>query len=343
MKGEAASTEESWREAPDLQHESGSAAAPLVLYLGMLLAVLCGVSLLVGPTGIGLPAAAARMILVELRLPRTLVAVLVGGALGLTGAVLQGYLRNPLAEPGVIGISGGASLGAVLAIHTGLAAAAPLALPLGGLIGAALATLAVLLVAGERSSALTLILAGVAVASLATALVSGVLAVSRNPFAAVEIVYWLLGSVADRSLVHVLLAAPFIVVGAFIMLSQGAALDALSLGEDVAANLGVRHDRLRLWVVAGAALAVGAATSVAGTIGFVGLVVPHLLRPLAGHAPSRLLLPSFLGGAALVLAADIGLRLLSPAGELRLGVVTALLGAPFFLLLVARARRELLP
>ncbi len=329
------------RLAPPLGEDAKGPSTRLSLQLGGLLTVLCLLSLLVGPTGIGLPPSAAWLILVELRLPRTLVAVLVGGALGLAGAVLQGYLRNPLAEPGVIGISGGASLGAVLAIHTGLAAVAPLALPLGGLAGAALATVAVLLVAGERSSALTLILAGVAVASLTTALVSGVLAVSRNPFAAVEIVYWLLGSVADRSLVHVALAGPFILAGVVLMLRQGRALDALTLGEDVAANLGVRHDQLRLGVVAGAALAVGAATSVAGTIGFVGLVVPHLLRPLAGSVPSRLLLPSLLGGAALVLAADLGLRLLSPAGELRLGVVTALLGAPFFLALVARSRREL--
>jgi iron complex transport system permease protein len=257
--------------------------------------------------------------------------------------VLQGYLRNPLAEPGVLGISGGAGLGAVLAIHTGAAAAFALALPLGGLAGALVAMVVVLMLAGERGGALTLILSGVAVASLTAALISGVLAVSRNPFAAVEIVYWLLGSLADRSLAHVWLAGPFIATGCALMLAQGPSLDALTLGEDVAQNLGVETRRLRLAVVAGSTLAVGAATSIAGAIGFVGLVVPHLLRPLVGHQPSRLLAPSLLGGAALVLAADIGLRLVTPAGELRLGVVTALLGTPFFLWLVIRTRRELAP
>lgn len=318
-------------------------AMRLVALLGAAVALLFVLSLFVGPGTLGLPAHGASLILTEIRLPRTLLAILVGGSLGLSGAVLQGYARNPLAEPGLIGISGGAGLGAVLAIHTGAAAAFGLALPLGGLAGAFAATLAVMALAGERGGALTLILAGVAVSSLTAALISGLLAVSRNPFAAVEIVYWLLGSLADRSLAHVWLAGPFIAVGTWLMLRQGTALDALSLGEDVAANLGTDAGRLRLAVVAGSALAVGAATSIAGTIGFVGLVVPHLLRPLVGFQPSRLLMPSFLGGALLVLAADVGLRLITPAGELRLGVVTALLGTPFFLWLVVRTRRELTP
>ncbi len=325
-------------DAPDRPRSVGILGA-----LVSLVAVLALISMLVGAAGIGFPRRAAELILVEIRLPRTILALLVGGALGLTGAVLQGYLRNPLAEPGLIGISGGAGLGAVLAIHTGAAAALPLALPLGGLLGALAATLAVLLLAGERGGALTLILAGVAISSLAAALISGVLSASRNPFAAVEIVYWLLGSLADRSLTHVWLAGPFIAAGSALLLRQAIALDALSLGEDVATNLGIDARRLRLAIVVGAALAVGAATAVAGSIGFVGLVVPHLLRPLTGHQPSRLLLPSFLGGAALVLAADIGLRFLTPAGELRLGVVTALVGTPFFLWLVLRTRKELAP
>jgi iron complex transport system permease protein len=201
----------------------------------------------------------------------------------------------------------------------------------------------VLLLAGPRSGGLSLILAGVAISSLASALISGVLALSRNPFAAVEIVFWLLGSLADRSLAHVWLAAPFIVAGSALLLTSGAALDALTLGSDVAANLGFDPARLRLKVVAGATLVVGAATAVAGIIGFVGLVVPHLLRPLVGHVPSRLLPASLLGGAALLLAADLALRVLTPAGELRLGVVTALIGTPFFLWLVVRSRRELAP
>lgn len=316
---------------------------PILTGLGFLVIVLAVLSLLVGPAGIGLPAHAAWLILFEIRLPRTLLALLVGGGLGLAGAVLQGYLRNALAEPGVIGISGGAGLGAVLAIHTGASAAVVLALPLGGLAGAAVAMIAVLLMAGPKGGGLSLILAGVAVSSLASALISGVLALSRNPFASVEIVFWLLGSLADRSLVHVWLAAPFIIVGCGLMLLQGRRLDALSLGEDVASNLGVDAGRLRIAVVVGATLVVGAATAVAGIIGFVGLVVPHLLRPLVAHEPSRLLPASLLGGAALLIAADLALRLIAPAGDLRLGVVTALLGTPFFLWLVVRTRRELGP
>lgn len=325
--------------------ESSTTARPahLLMILAGTLAFLALLSLLVGPSGIGLPKRAASLIVFEIRLPRTLLAILVGGTLGLSGAVLQGYLRNPLAEPGIIGIAGGAGLGAVLAIHTGAAASFALALPLSGLLGAAIAMLAVLLLAGRENGALSLILAGVAIASLSAALISGVLALSRNPFAAVEIVFWLLGSLADRSLTHVWLAGPFMIAGMALLLAQGKALDALALGEEVGRNLGVDTQRLRLVIVAGAALSIGAATAVSGSIGFVGLVVPHMLRPFVDHVPSRLLPASLMGGAILLLAADIALRLVSPAGELRLGVVTALLGTPFFLWLVVRTRRELQP
>jgi iron complex transport system permease protein len=322
--------------------EAPHAAATLVV-LSLAVAALAIASMLVGPAGLGLPQRAPALILTEIRLPRTLLAALVGAGLGLTGAVLQGYLRNPLAEPGLIGTSAGAGLGAVLAIHTGASAAFALALPLGGLLGAGIAMVAVLLLAGPRSGGLSLILAGVAISSLASALISGVLAMSRNPFASVEIVAWLLGSLADRSLLHVWLTAPFIAVGSALLLTTGRALDALTLGTDVAANLGIDSARLRLTVVAGTTLVAGAATAVAGMIGFVGLVVPHLLRPLVGHVPSRLLPASLLGGAALLLAADLALRIITPAGELRLGVVTALMGTPFFLWLVVRSRRELAP
>jgi iron complex transport system permease protein len=302
-------------------------------------------SILVGPSGIGLPygTEAARMILVEIRLPRAILGALIGGALGLSGAVLQGYLRNPLAEPGLLGISGGASLGAVIAIHSGAAAAFSIALPAGGLIGAGVAAITVMLLAGERSGPLTLILAGVAISSLAGALTTLALNLSPNPFASVEMLFWLLGSLTDRSLLHVWLAAPLIILGAGLLLTTGRALDALTLGEEAAQNLGVDLKGLRARIVAGTALAVGAATAVAGTIGFVGLVVPHLLRPLVGHEPRRLLPASAFGGAALVLAADMTLRLFAPLSEVRLGVVTALIGAPFFLWLVIKTRRELGP
>jgi iron complex transport system permease protein len=313
------------------------------------LAVLAGAaflaSLLVGPSGLGLPigSEAARVIFVEIRLPRAILGALIGGALGLSGAVLQGYLRNPLAEPGLLGISGGASLGAVIAIHSGAAGAFALALPAGGLAGAALAATAVMMLAGERSGPLTLILAGVAISSVAGALTTLALNLSPNPFASVEMLFWLLGSLTDRSLTHVWLAAPLIIAGGGLLFTTGHSLDALTLGEEAAQNLGVDLNALRARIVAGTALAVGAATAVAGTIGFVGLVVPHLLRPLVGHEPRRLLPASLFGGAALVLVADVALRLFAPLSEVRLGVVTALIGAPFFLWLVVKTRRELGP
>ncbi len=313
--------------------------------LAAITALLAIASLVVGPTGIGFGGSAdARwLILSEIRLPRTLLGLLIGAALGLSGAALQGYLRNPLAEPGVIGISGGAGLGAVLAIHTGFAGAFAIGLPLGGLAGAAIALAVVLWLAGERGGPITLILSGVAVASLTTALIALVLTLSQNPFAAVEIVYWLMGSLTDRSMTHVWLAAPPILIGLAVLLRLGRDLDALTLGEEVAANLGTSLAGLRLKMLTGTALAVGAATAVAGTIGFVGLVVPHILRPLVGHSPSRLLPASALGGAALVLAADLALRVLSPGGGIRLGVLTALIGTPFFVWLVVATRRELAP
>lgn len=302
-------------------------------------------SLAIGPDGVGLPASGevARLVLLEIRLPRAVLGLLVGAALGLSGAVLQGYLRNPLAEPGLLGISGGAAFGAVAAIHSGVAQRFALALPLGGLLGAAAAAIAIVTLSGMSGSTTTLILAGVAVSAIAAALTTLALNLSANPFASVEIMVWLMGSLTDRSLLHVWLAAPLILVGIAMMLTTGRDLEALSLGEEAAENLGVDPVGLRFKVIAGAALAVGAATAVAGSIGFVGLVVPHLLRPFAGESPSRLLLPSLFAGAALVLFADVALRLVSPYGDLRLGVLTALIGAPFFLWLVIAKRREMQP
>jgi len=330
---------------PATLREAVAARVPVLAVLAGVTALAFVASVLVGPAGFGLPQGsdAASMILWEIRLPRAILGALIGGALGLSGAVLQGYLRNPLAEPGLLGISGGAALGAVIAIHTGAAGAFALALPVGGLLGASIAALTVMLLAGERSGPLTLILAGVAISSLAGALTTLALNLSRNPFASIEMLFWLLGSLTDRSLVHVWLAAPLILAGAALLLTTGRALDALTLGEEAAQNLGVNLVSLRNRIVAGAALSVGAATAVAGTIGFVGLVVPHLLRPLVGHEPRRLLPASALGGAALILAADVSLRLFAPLSEVRLGVVTALIGAPFFLWLIIKTRRELGP
>jgi iron complex transport system permease protein len=313
--------------------------------LALSVAIAFALPLFIGPDGIGLPGSAEvrNVILFEIRLPRAVLGALVGGALGLSGAVLQGYLRNPLAEPGIMGISGGAALGAVTAIHSGLAGAVALALPLAGLAGGFAATLILLALAGSRTGPVTLILAGVAVSSLAVALTSLALNLAPNPFAASEMLYWMMGSLTDRSLLHVWLAAPLIIAGCGLLLSTGPSLDALSLGDEAARNLGVNLDTLKYRIVAGVALAIGAATSVCGSISFVGLIVPHLLRPIVGGEPGRLLLPSLLGGAALVLLADFLLRLISPLSDLRLGVVTALIGAPFFLWLVLKTRTELSP
>ncbi len=322
----------------------------LLAGLGAVVALLFLVSLTIGPAGIGIGESlgallgggneAAVIVMQEIRLPRALLGAMIGATLGMAGAVLQGYLRNPLAEPGLIGVSGGASLGAVLAIYTGLSQLVPLALPMLALIGAAVAVAVVQALAGLRGT-LTLILAGIAVTSFTGALTSLVLNLTPNPFAALEIVFWMLGSLADRSMLHVQLAAPFMLAGWVLMAGLGRGLDALTLGEEAAASMGVRLGRLRAMAMLGVAASVGAATAVAGTIGFVGLVVPHVLRPLVGAQPSRLIAASGLGGAAMVLAADIAVRLIAPERDLKLGVLTALVGAPFFLWLVLHARRRL--
>lgn len=279
------------------------------------------------------------IIMQEIRLPRAILGLLVGAVFGLSGAALQGYLRNPLAEPGLIGVSGTAALAAVVALQTGMAAAFPLALPLAALSGAALSVLFIFMLAGARGGALALILAGVAISALAGALTALVLNLSPNPYAATEIVYWLMGSLADRSFSHVWLAAPFMILGMAALLLLGRGLDALTLGEDAAATLGVGLARLRLVLILGTAASVGAAVAVAGAIGFVGLVVPHILRRATGHRPSRLLPASMLGGAAMVLAADIASRIIAPERDLKLGVLTAIVGAPFFLHLVWQVQR----
>ncbi|MDM8167039.1 iron ABC transporter permease [Roseovarius sp.] len=321
-----------------------------MLPLGLLVAALMLASLLIGPAGLGVGESLSALvagdggpmtlIMREIRLPRMILAVMIGGSLGLAGAALQGYLRNPLAEPGLIGVSGSAALGAVLALQTGLAGVFALGLPLMALAGALGGVTLVMLLAGPRGGSLTLILAGIAVSALAGALTSLVLNLSPNPFAANEIVIWMMGSLADRSMTHVWLALPFMAVGVAILASLGRGLDALTLGEDAAEAMGVRLKRLRLQLVLGTACVVGAGTAVAGAIGFVGLVVPHILRPLVGARPSRLLWASAMGGAAMMLAADIAVRVVLPERDLKLGVLTALVGAPLFLHLILKLRRE---
>ncbi|MGB1340174.1 MAG: FecCD family ABC transporter permease [Cycloclasticus pugetii] len=276
----------------------------------------------------------------EIRLPRTLLAVLIGASLGLSGAALQGMVRNPLAEPGVIGVSSSAALGAVIVFYFGLSAVFPMALPLGGIAGALLAVVFLYLLTGKNSSMLTLILAGVAVSSLAAALTALALNLSPNPYASLEIFFWLMGSLAERSFTHVWLILLPTLLGWWLMLKGRRDLDVLSLGEDTAQSLGVNLAKLNRRIILGVALAVGSAVSVSGGIGFVGLVVPHLLRPYVGYQPGRLLICSALGGAILLLAADMLVRLIPTQQELKIGVLTALLGAPFFLHLILKSRRE---
>ncbi len=326
-----------------------SSFALLIGALALLVAALFVASLLVGPSEIGAARGitalfggdgAATLVMREIRLPRAILAVAIGASLGLSGAVLQGWLRNPLADAGVLGIGSSAALGAVIAIISGLATVFPPALPIGALLGAALAVVLVQALAGRGRGGDTLILAGVAVSSLTAAATALVLNLSNNPFATLEVVFWMLGSLADRSMVHVGLALPFMAVGWLAIAGTGRALDALTLGPETAASLGVRLDLVRAAILFGTAASIGASTAVAGGIGFVGLVVPHLLRPLVGARPSRLLLASALGGAALLTASDLAVRLILPTRDLKLGVVTALIGAPFFFRLIFHERRR---
>ncbi len=280
-----------------------------------------------------------RAILFELRLPRAILGLAVGAMLGLSGAALQGFLRNPLAEPSVLGASNGASLGAVIALYFGLAELHPAMLPIVAIAGAFAALGLLFVLAAGSQSALSLILAGIAVGTLAVAGVSLALNLSPNPFAAMEIMTWLLGSLEDRSFSHVTLALPCIAIGTVLVAWDGHALDALTLGEDGARALGVDLGRTRMRMLVGVAIGVGGAVAVSGAIGFIGLIVPHLVRPMTDRSPSAILLPSALGGAALLTFADVLVRVIPTSNELKLGVVTAFLGVPVFLVHLMRERR----
>jgi iron complex transport system permease protein len=314
----------------------------------LLLALMFTVSLLAGRVWLPLgevwhglmspDANLAATIITQLRLPRAVLALEVGAALGLAGAVLQGVTRNPLAEPGLLGVSAGAALGAVIAVYFGLARHFAAAAPLLGLTGALLASL-VTFALGRGGGTITLVLAGAAVSALAAAGISLALNFAPNPYAAFEIMTWLMGSLADRSWAQVLLVTPFILLGCIMLLFNARGIDALALGEAQAQSLGIDLRRLYLLAVFGTALAVGASTAVTGVVGFIGLVAPHLVRPLMGHQPSRILLPAALSGAMLLLFADVATRLIHIGTDLKLGVLTSLIGTPFFFWLVVRLRK----
>lgn len=278
------------------------------------------------------------IILLELRLPRALLAALVGAALGIAGAALQGLLRNPLASPDILGVSQLAVLSAVLVLYSGAAAAAWFVLPLAAITGAALAVLLMLGLTLRLRAVHTLILAGIAVSALASSLTALALNLAPNPYALQEIYYWMLGSVANRSLPDLGLALPFVLLGMLLLWYGRHFLDALSLGEAGAQSLGFDLRR-QLWLlIPGVACCIGAAVAVSGNIAFVGLMVPHLLRPLVQAQPSRLLWLSLPGGAAAVLLADLLVQRLPGQQELQLGVVTAALGGPFFLWLLLKRK-----
>jgi iron complex transport system permease protein len=322
----------------------------LVPCLCGLIVTLCVASLAIGPAPISASTAmralvvdlgSASVVVRDIRLPRTVLAVLIGWIFGLSGGALQGLLRNPLADTAVFGAPQAAAFGAVLVLYFGVAGALSFALPAAAIAGALISISIVVLVAGKRATIVILVLAGLAVGSLAGAATSLAISLSPNPFAVTEIVFWLLGSLEDRSSVHVLLAMPFIAVASVLVLAAAPGLRALALGEDTAMSLGVDVARLRLMVVIAAAIGTGASVAVAGSIGFVGLVAPHLVRPFVAYDPARTLVPAGLAGSALLLASDCAVRLIPSHTEIKIGVLTAVLGVPFFLWVIARRRAEL--
>jgi iron complex transport system permease protein len=318
--------------------------------LVLLVLALMVVSIMVGPAGLPVRAALeamfvgegpAAIIVREIRLPRTMLAVLIGATLGLSGAALQGLFRNPLAEPALFGAPQAAAATSSFAIAFGFFSATSMMIPVFGILGALASVGALVLIAGKRTSLTVILLAGLALASFAGAMTALILNLAPNPFIALEVAFWLLGSLEDRSRDHLLIAAPFMFAGWVILLSNARAFRALTLGEDAAISLGVDLQRTRLAVVIGTAFGVGASVAVAGSIGFVGLVAPHLVRRYVQSDPTRVMLPSALAGAALLLAADIAVRLVPSAIELKVGVVTALIGVPFFLAMIFGERRFL--
>lgn len=311
---------------------------PIPLF-GLLLLLALPLSLLAGRVWLDPWATPnAMVILAELRLPRALLAVTVGAGLGAAGAAMQGYLRNPLADPGLFGVAPGAALGAVASLWFGFAAS-PYLLPLFALTGAAGAMALLALIAGRNAGIALFTLAGMMIASLAGALTSLAISLAPNAFAMSEIVTWLMGALTDRGWPDVWLAAPLTLAGIAFLRLAGPGLDALTLGEPAARSLGVEPMRLRALLILGTGLTVGSGVAVAGIVGFVGLIVPHLVRPLTDRRPSSLIMPSAVAGALLVLVADCLCRVLPLVTELRLGIALSLVGAPFFLWLLLRMRR----
>ncbi|MEM6651606.1 MAG: iron ABC transporter permease [Pseudomonadota bacterium] len=279
-----------------------------------------------------------RLVVWSIRLPRALAAFLVGAALGVSGAALQGLLRNPLAEPGVLGVSASASLAATFSLYYGLVSLSPWILPIAAIIGALAATALLAIAAIRTSSVVTLILIGVGLSSFSGALMSLLMNLAPNPFSLSDMINWMLGSVANRSFNEIGLALPFLVAGSALLLVTGRGLSALTLGEEAASGVGLNLRHQRIFTVLGAGLATGASVALAGAIGFVGIIAPHIIRPFVGHDPARSLIPSALLAGLILVLADIGVRTIPTDNELKLGVVAALLGAPIFIWIAMQRR-----
>ena len=282
--------------------------------------------------------AADRLVIWQIRLPRALAAYLVGMALGISGAALQGLLRNPLAEPGVLGVSASASLAATFSLYYGLVALSPWVLPMAAIVGALAATALIAVAAIRTHSVVTLILIGVGLSSFTGAAMSLLMNLAPNPFSLSDMINWMLGSVANRSFHEIGLAAPFLFAGMAILLISRRGLSALTLGEEAASGIGLDLRRQRILTVLGAGLATGGSVALAGAIGFVGIVAPHIIRPFVNHDPARSLVPSALLAGLILVLADIGVRVLPTSSELKLGVVAALIGAPAFVWIAMRRR-----
>lgn len=329
-----------------------SGSVILSIQLAALVLLLFVISLAIGPVGLspgevaaglfGTGESAASIIVQEIRVPRSLLAMLIGGTLGLAGAALQGFLRTPLAAPSLLGAPAAAALAVVLSVAIGLVGALSTALPLAAIAGALASVGFLLIFAGARASLLVVVLAGLAVSAIAAAGTALVLHLAPTRFDDVEMSFWLLGSLENRSLEHVAIAAPFMIASWILLSWDRLAFRAFTMGEDVAAGLGINLSAVRLRVVAGVAVGVGAAVSVAGAIGFVGLVAPQLMRPFVNQDPTRLLLPAALAGSAMLLIADILVRLVPSPTEINLGIVTTLIGAPFFVVMIMQHRRKVL-
>ena len=279
-----------------------------------------------------------QTLLLDLRLPRTLLAIVVGSSMGLCGAALQGYTRNPLADPALLGISAMAALGAILSISLGLAGMFPWVLATAAIAGACVGIMTLIILSSFATSITRFILIGVILQTLASSGVALILSLSNNPWASDEIINWLLGSLQDRSWDDLLYALPGVLLGSILIMLTSPSLNALTLGEQGARALGVNLRSTQCLLALGVGLISGSCVAATGEIGFVGFIVPHLMRPWVGSLPSRLLIPSAFAGAALLLAADIAVRFSPSAQELKLGVAMTLLGAPFFLMLLFKMR-----